>query len=314
MNTILRINPLGGSNRTTPKARDLAPPDKPPHSVAWTIAASSFAFAVIQLDVTIVNVALSRISEDLGATVTELQWVVDAYTIGFAALLLSAGVISDRLGSKRVFVVGLIGFAAASLSCGLASGPGFLNVTRAIQGIGAALLVPSSLAILNNACAHDPGLRARAVGIWTAAGGVAIAAGPMVGGFLLTVLGWRSIFLVNIPICAVGLGLTLRFVPSAQGGRKGTAHLRSRGAGSCGYRADWIRRWRHRGSPTRANPSDGGRGRTPDLRSGRRIHRSRGANSIPNVTVTTFSATWFYSGDCFWRLGQLYLLRNHFCS
>jgi DHA2 family methylenomycin A resistance protein-like MFS transporter len=128
--------------------------------VAWTIAASSFAFAVIQLDVTIVNVALSRISEDLGTTVTELQWVVDAYTIGFATLLLSAGVISDRLGSKRVFVAGLIGFAAASLSCGLAPGPGFLNVTRAIQGIGAALLVPSSLAILNHALmtrAYAPG-------------------------------------------------------------------------------------------------------------------------------------------------------------
>jgi MFS transporter, DHA2 family, methylenomycin A resistance protein len=139
MNTILRTNALGGLNRTTPKVRDLTHPDRPPHSVAWTIAACSFAFAVIQLDVTIVNVALSRISEDLGATVTELQWVVDAYTIGFAALLLSAGVISDRLGSKSVFIAGLIGFAAASLSCGLAPGPGFLNVTRAVQGVGAAL-------------------------------------------------------------------------------------------------------------------------------------------------------------------------------
>ena len=115
-------------------------------------------------------------------------------TIGFAALLLSAGVVSDRLGSKRVFIAGLIGFGAASLSCGLASGPGFLNVTRAIQGIGAALLVPSSPAILNHACAHDPRLRARAVGIWTAAGGVAIAAGPMVGGFLLTVFGLAQYF------------------------------------------------------------------------------------------------------------------------
>lgn len=184
--------------------------------MALIIAASCFAFAVIQLDVTIVNVALSRISEDLGATVTGLQWVVDAYTLGFAALLLSAGAVGDRLGSKRVFVAGLVGFALASLACGLAPGSGFLNAARAIQGIGAALLVPSSLAILNDACAHDPGLRARAIGIWTAAGGVAIAAGPMVGGFLLTALGWRSIFLVNIPICALGLGLTLRCVPPAR--------------------------------------------------------------------------------------------------
>ncbi|MBV8641280.1 MAG: MFS transporter [Verrucomicrobia bacterium] len=192
------------------------PPHRPARSVAWIIGATSFAFAVIQLDVTIVNVALSRISEDLGASVTELQWVVDAYTLGFAALLLSAGVVADRLGSKRVFVAGLVGFAAASLACGLASGAGFLNATRAIQGIGAALLVPSSLAILNDACAYDPRLRARAIGIWTAAGGVAIAAGPMVGGLLLNALGWRSIFLVNIPICALGLALTLRCVPPAQ--------------------------------------------------------------------------------------------------
>jgi MFS transporter, DHA2 family, methylenomycin A resistance protein len=118
----------------------------------------------------VVNVALSRIGEDLGATVTELQWVVDAYTVGFAALLLSAGVAGDRLGSKRVFVAGLVGYAAASLACGLARGPGFLDATRAIQGMGAALLVPCSLAVLNDACANDPRLRARAIGIWTAAG------------------------------------------------------------------------------------------------------------------------------------------------
>jgi DHA2 family methylenomycin A resistance protein-like MFS transporter len=161
---------MDGPDRITAKASDLTPPHRPARSVAWIIAASSFAFAVIQLDVTIVNVALSRISEDLGATVTELQWVVDAYTLGFAALLLSPGVIGDRLGSKRVFVAGLVGFAAASLACGLAPGAGFLNVTRAIQGIGTALLVPSSLAIVNDACAYDPRLRARAIGIWTAAG------------------------------------------------------------------------------------------------------------------------------------------------
>jgi MFS transporter, DHA2 family, methylenomycin A resistance protein len=216
MNTIVHTNSVEGPNRTRTKTIDLVPASQPSRSVAWIIAASSFAFAVIQLDVTIVNVALSRISEDLGATVTELHWVVDAYTLGFAALLLSAGAVGDRVGSKRVFVAGLIGFAAASFACGLAPSPSFLNATRAIQGIGAALLVPSSLAILNDACSHDPRLRARAIGIWTAAGGVAIAAGPMVGGFVLTALGWRSIFLINIPICALGLGLALRCVPPAR--------------------------------------------------------------------------------------------------
>jgi MFS transporter, DHA2 family, methylenomycin A resistance protein len=203
-------------NRTTMKANGVVPPHLPTRSVAWIIAASSFAFAVIQLDVTIVNVALPKISAEFGASVTDLQWVIDAYTLGFAALLLSAGVVVDRWGAKRVFMSGFVGFAAASLACGLAPSPGFLNATRAIQGIGAALLVPSSLAILNDACAHDSRLRARAIGIWTAAGGVAIAAGPVVGGFLLTGLGWRSIFLVNLPICAFGIALTLRWVPSTQ--------------------------------------------------------------------------------------------------
>src|SRR6516165_4113031 len=102
MNTIMRTNSVDEPKHATTEATALMSPPRPARSVAWIIAASSFAFAVIQLDVTIVNVALSRISEDLGATVTELQWVVDAYTLGFAALLLSAGIVGDRLGSKRV--------------------------------------------------------------------------------------------------------------------------------------------------------------------------------------------------------------------
>jgi MFS transporter, DHA2 family, methylenomycin A resistance protein len=212
----MRANIHDRPNRTTVKENDVMSPHLPARSVAWIIAASSFAFAVIQLDVTIVNVALPKISAEFGATVTDLQWVIDAYTLGFAALLLSAGVVVDRLGSKRVFVTGFAGFAAASLACGLAPSPSFLNATRAIQGIGAALLVPSSLAILSDACAHDWRLRAKAIGIWTAAGGVAIAAGPVVGGLLQTGLGWRSIFLVNIPICAFGIALTLRWVPTTQ--------------------------------------------------------------------------------------------------
>ncbi len=198
---------------------DLSSPDLPAHPVSWIIAACSLGFAVIQLDVTIVNVALPRIGAELRATVAGLQWVVDAYTLGFAAFLLSAGLASDRLGAKRSFIAGFTIFAAASLACGLATGPGFLNFTRVIQGIGAALLVPSSLAILNGACAHDDRLRARAIAIWTAAGGATIAAGPVIGGFLLTVFGWRSIFLVNIPICAFGLLLAWWCVPPQPGER-----------------------------------------------------------------------------------------------
>ncbi len=216
MNPIVRTNTVETPNRSVTTGNGPLHSNRSDHSIPWIIAASSLAFTVIQLDVTIVNVALSKIGQDLGATVAELQWVVDAYTLGFAALLLSAGTACDLIGSKRHFAAGFIGFAIASLACGLAPGPSFLNLTRAIQGIGAAVLVPSSLAILNHACAHDRRLRARAIGIWTAAGGISIAAGPVVGGFLLTAFGWRSIFLVNLPVCAVGLGLTLRCVPPTQ--------------------------------------------------------------------------------------------------
>jgi DHA2 family methylenomycin A resistance protein-like MFS transporter len=183
-------------------------------AAGWTIAASSFAFIIVQLDITIVNVALPQIGADLGARVSALQWVVDAYTLGFAVFLLSAGALGDKFGSKRLFLAGFLLFALASIACGLAPNAGFLNIARAMQGIGAALLVPSSLAILNRACAHDKKLLAKAIGLWTAAGGVSIAAGPVLGGLLLATAGWRSIFWVNIPICILGFLLTLRVVPA----------------------------------------------------------------------------------------------------
>jgi len=171
--------------------------------------AASVGFAVVQLDVTIVNVALPRIAERLGASVAMLQWIVDAYALAFAALLLSAGVVADRVGARRVYVTGFALFALASGACGLAFDPASLVAARALQGAGAALLVPSSLALLDQATRHDAVLRSRAVGWWTAAGGVSIAAGPVVGGLLLEAFDWRSIFLVNLPLCAIGAYLTL---------------------------------------------------------------------------------------------------------
>jgi MFS transporter, DHA2 family, methylenomycin A resistance protein len=179
------------------------------------VAATTFAFAVTQLDVTIVNVALSRIASGLSVQVAGLQWVVDAYALSFAVLMLSAGVLGDRFGSRRAYIAGLAIFATASLACGLAPNVATLIAARAVQGAGGALLIPSSLALLNHAAANDHGLRARAVGLWTAGGSVAIAAGPVVGGLLVSSLGWRSIFLVNIPLCAIGIFLTLRSVPSS---------------------------------------------------------------------------------------------------
>jgi DHA2 family methylenomycin A resistance protein-like MFS transporter len=181
------------------------------------LLATSFAFIIVQLDVTIVNVALPQIGKQLGADVGALQWVVDAYTLGFAVLLLAAGAMGDRFGPRRVFLSGFACFAAASIACALAPTALALNIARACQGIGAALLVPSSLSILNSAHAHDKKRLAKAIGWWTAAGGVSIAAGPVIGGLLITTAGWRSIFWVNVPICIAGYWLTRAVVPQMRG-------------------------------------------------------------------------------------------------
>jgi len=177
------------------------------------LLATSFAFIIVQLDVTIVNVALPRMGAELGAEVSSLQWVIDAYTLGFAAFLLSAGVMGDKFSSRRVFLGGFALFALASIACALAPSAMALNVARAVQGVGAALLVPSSLSILNATYAHDKNMLAKAIGWWTAAGGVSIAAGPVIGGLLLSTAGWRSIFWVNVPICVAGFALTYVVVP-----------------------------------------------------------------------------------------------------
>ncbi|MFI4980691.1 MAG: MFS transporter, partial [Nevskiales bacterium] len=183
--------------------------------LAWIVTATSFSFVVVQLDVTIVNVALPRIGEELHSGVDTLQWIVDAYTLAFAVLLLSAGVLGDRFGSRRAYQLGFLVFALASAACGLAPDAATLIAARAVQGLGAALLVPNSLALLNHATAHESGLRARAVGLWTASGAISIAAGPVVGSLLMASLGWRSIFLVNLPLCALGMWLTQRYVQPA---------------------------------------------------------------------------------------------------
>jgi DHA2 family methylenomycin A resistance protein-like MFS transporter len=180
--------------------------------IGWTLAATSFGFVVVQLDVTIVNVAMPQIGANLGAGVTGLQWIVDAYTLAFAALLLTAGSFGDRFGSRRVFSVGLVSFGLASLACAVAPSIGVLIVARTAQGIGAALILPTSLSLLSHACAGDSAARAHAIGWWTAIGGVVSAAGPVFGGALTSGLGWRSIFFVNLPICAFGLWATRRYV------------------------------------------------------------------------------------------------------
>jgi len=170
----------------------------------------SLGYGVVQLDVTIVNTALNSIGASLGGGVSELQWIVSTYTIAFAALILTAGALGDRIGAKKVFIAGFSVFTVGSLACALAPTALMLIASRAVQGVGAALLVPNSLALLNHAYPDDRE-RARAVGIWAAGASLAFTAGPLAGGAIVALFGWRSIFLVNLPIGLAGLWLTWRY-------------------------------------------------------------------------------------------------------
>ncbi|MGY2810081.1 MFS transporter [Bradyrhizobium sp. USDA 4506] len=181
-----------------------------PLAAALALAATSLGLGVVQLDITIVNTALSSISTSLGGSVAELQWVVTAYTIAFAAFILTAGALGDRVGAKRIFIGGFAIFTLASLACALAPSAMFLIVARSVQGLAAAILVPNSLTLLNHAYT-DPKARGRAVGFWAAGASVALTAGPLVGGALIALVSWRAIFLVNLPIGAAGLWLAWRY-------------------------------------------------------------------------------------------------------
>jgi DHA2 family methylenomycin A resistance protein-like MFS transporter len=174
----------------------------------WILLAASLGFAVVQLDVSVVNVAIKPIGEELGGGVDALQWVVSAYTITFAALILTAGTLGDRLGARRIFVAGFALFTVASALCGLAPSLAVLIGARAVQGVGAATLVPCSLTLLNHTFPDEE--RARAVGFWAAGASIALAGGPLVGGALIAAIDWRAIFFINAPIGAFGIYLTLR--------------------------------------------------------------------------------------------------------
>jgi len=177
----------------------------------WTLVATSFGLGMALLDVTAVNVAVPSIQVNLHTDVRALSWVLDGYTLAFASLLLLAGGMGDRLGARRVFAAGLTLFTVASLMCGAAPSVGALIFARILQGVGAALFMPSSLAILRQAypVAEE---RARAIGIWSALTAVAGASGPLLGGLLVASFGWRSIFFLNIPVGLVAITMALRFV------------------------------------------------------------------------------------------------------
>jgi DHA2 family methylenomycin A resistance protein-like MFS transporter len=171
---------------------------------------------LVLLDVTVVNVALPSIATGLGADPGATQWIVDAYAVAIAGLLLTGGTVGDRIGHRRVVLAGLGIFGAASAACGLAAGPGTLIAARAAQGVGAALLLPGSLAVITEAF---PGraARAKALGIWAGVSSLALPAGPLLGGFLVASGGWRLVFLVNVPVVLAALVAVPRLVAASSG-------------------------------------------------------------------------------------------------
>src|SRR5215210_2777737 len=185
----------------------IEPPSGPAEELAfdssaghWVLTVAVLGSGLAFLDGTVVNVALPEIGRDLEASTSSLQWTLNGYLLTLASLILLGGSLGDRHGRRRVFVVGVILFTAASLLCALAPSSEMLIVARLLQGVGGALLTPGSLAMLE--ATFRPGDRARAIGAWSGLGGVAAALGPLLGGWLVEAVSWRAIFLINIPLGA----------------------------------------------------------------------------------------------------------------
>ena len=180
----------------------------------WVVAATVLGSGIAFLDSTVVGIALPSIGREFHGGVGTLQWVVTGYSLTLAAFLLLGGSLGDRYGRKRIFSVGVVWFAVASACCGLAPSAALLIAARVVQGVGGALLTPASLAILQ--ASFRPEDRARAIGAWSGLGGVAAAAGPLVGGYLLAIGSWRWVFYINLPLAAAVLVITARHVPETR--------------------------------------------------------------------------------------------------
>ncbi|MFF2361882.1 MFS transporter [Streptomyces sp. NPDC058122] len=197
--------PAGGG----PAVRIASPTGK------WILLTTVLGSGMALLDSTVVNVALPTIGRDLDASLAALQWTVNGYMLSLAGLILLGGSLGDRFGRRKIFVLGVMWFAAASLLCGLAPNVGVLVVARVLQGVGGALLTPGSLAIIQ--ASFHPDDRSRAIGLWSGFGGVGAAVGPFLGGWLVDGPGWRWVFLLNIPVALVCVPVALRHVPESTG-------------------------------------------------------------------------------------------------
>ena len=192
------------------------PEAKGPGYTRWlALTVLCVSLLIVTLDNTVLNVALPTLVRDLHATTTELQWIVDAYIMVFAGLLLVAGSLADRVGRKRIFLAGLLAFAAGSTWAAFSGSVGMLIAARASMGIGGAMMMPSTLAIITDMF-RDPAERQRAIGIWAGTTGLGIALGPIVGGLLLASFWWGSVFLINVPIAVIGAACALPLIPDSK--------------------------------------------------------------------------------------------------
>ena len=180
----------------------------------WVLAATVIGSSMTFLDGTVVNVALPALQADLDATITDVQWVIEAYALMLGGLILVGGSMGDQFGRKRVFLGGVVFFTAASIFCAAATSPWVLIVGRALQGFGAAFLVPGSLAIIS--ATFDDAERGRAIGTWSGFSAITAAIGPVAGGWLIEHVSWRAAFFLNVPLAAVVIALSLRFMDESR--------------------------------------------------------------------------------------------------
>src|SRR5262245_15218532 len=186
----------------------------------WTLVATILGSSLTFIDATVVNVALPALQRDLNATITDIQWVIEAYALFLGALILVGGSLGDQFGRRRIFLLGVWLFTLASIACGFAGSTRALVIARAAQGVGAALLVPGSLAIIS--ATFDDAERGAAIGTWSGFSAMTSAIGPVIGGWLIEHVSWRAVFFLNVPLAALVVVLSLRFMNESRDSSRGS--------------------------------------------------------------------------------------------